>query len=150
MNLIQQGNSSEVNWAVLVDNQIRSTGSARLHCADETIVSHTVAWSENAGFHKARRSCLKRRLRVCWLCIPQQIAVVLSVPDQFASFVFLLILHSASCCSLCIVQTLESGTCKRRGCTSMKSKLAELVQRKALKKGERVPSVVEFYTPSAA
>lgn len=28
----------------------------------------------NAGFHKARRSCLRERC-VCWLCIPQQPAV---------------------------------------------------------------------------
>lgn len=37
----------------------------------------------NAGFHKARRSCLRERC-VCWLCIPQQPAVSLPfVPDQF-------------------------------------------------------------------
>lgn len=149
INLIQPGNSSEVNWAVVVDNQIRSTGSARLHCADETIVSHTVAWSENAGFHKARRSCLRggcecadfafhNSLRLCSL--------------------YLTNLPHLSSCLFCIAPAAvlsalfkpwNQAHANTEGACLWNQNLLSLFSKKHLKKGERLPSVVDFYTPSA-
>lgn len=77
----------------------------------------------NAGFHKARRSCLRGGC-VCWLCIPQQRVVFLFVPDQFASFVWLLILHTVSCCFLPPLRRNQviGNTHPHIWCTAMESK----------------------------
>lgn len=76
------------------EGRLFSRGFIGQNCADKTIILHAEAICKNP--HKKRGVVAWKKVGVCWLCIPHQLAVSpFTLPDQFALFACLLIFRAA-------------------------------------------------------